>query len=327
MPPSTTSSSQPTDTRTSTELRTALFANRRTNTRTQKQSTQEDMVLSASSDLTSSLRRTHNLLTTELSRSRFAHETLETSNAQLRELNERYTSLDDLLSKSRSLLGTLVRSQKSDTWYLQTTLYILGATIAWLVFRKLLYGPMWWFVYLPFRLWYGMSWWVMSSIWGLAVSSKGRNGTDVTNAGFGLGSASASALVRASLPSMGGAAARLVRRGDDSDATPMSEMVSKMVEASKAMQDATASVTQEAEAQITSDDAQPQEIGNDQAQQQEQEQNGAPPHQRQNEPQAANIHRGDGAVLQERGDVPRNPKKRMMEVPMEPPQMQRRDEL
>jgi len=328
--PSSTTTQQPTDTRTSAELRAALFAKRRPNSRNQKQSTQEEMVLSASSDLTSSLRRTHNLLTNELSRSRFAHETLETSNAQLKELNERYTSLDDLLSKSRSLLGTLVRSQKSDTWYLQTTLYILAATIAWLVFRKLLYGPMWWFVYLPFKLWYGMSWWVMSSIWGLAVSQKGKNVTELTGRTHGVTALSASASVRASIPSMGNADPGLARRNHDSDdavisgrvvmrgeETPMSDMVSKMVEASKAMQDATASVTQEAGAEITAGDAQPQDI---EIHAQREGRDQAPP---QAQPEA-NIRRGDGQVLQERGDVPKNPKKRMME---DPPPMERRDEL
>jgi len=198
-------------------------------------------------------------------------------------------------------------------------LYILAATIAWLVFRKLFYGPLWWFVYLPFKLWYGMSWWVMSSVWGLAVSSKARNGTSVvgvTSAGFGVGSASAS--VRASMASRGGGgeAVTLARRGNNGDETPMSDVVSKMVEASRAMQDATASVTQEAEPERTSDDAQP--LGN---QAQQQGQNGP---QRQAQ---ANVQRGDGAVLQERKDVPRNPKKRMMEVPMEPPEMERRNEL
>lgn len=308
-----TETSQPTDTRTSSELRTALFANRRPNSRNTKQSTQEDMILSATSDLTSSLRRTHALLTSELSRSRFAHETLEVSNAQLAELNSRYTSLDDLLSKSRSLLGTLVRSQKSDTWYLQTTLYILAATIAWLVFRKLLYGPMWWFVYLPFKLWYSMSWWVMSSIWGLATTQKAKNGT------MGVTSQPIS-LSQHPMPSMSGAAASLARRENhetrhrDAD-TPMSDMIAKMVEASKAM----SSATQEAGAEVTPADAQAQQPGNDA---QLRDQHNAPA-----QPEAANIRRGDGQVLQERGDIPRNPKKRVMEVPPGEMNMEQRDEL
>lgn len=46
-----------------------------------------------------------------------------------------------MLKKSRDLLGTLLRSQKSDTWYLETAFYILLATLAWLLFRRILYGP------------------------------------------------------------------------------------------------------------------------------------------------------------------------------------------
>lgn len=64
----------------------------------------------------------------------------------------RYSGLDDLLARSKGLLGTLLRSQKSDTWYLETACWLLAGTIAWLVFRRLLYGPLWWFVWFPLRL-------------------------------------------------------------------------------------------------------------------------------------------------------------------------------
>lgn len=57
-----------------------------------------------------------------------------------------------MLSSSKQLVATLVRSRKSDTWYLQTSLYMLFVTLAWLVFRRWLYGPVWWIVWLPLRL-------------------------------------------------------------------------------------------------------------------------------------------------------------------------------
>jgi protein transport protein SEC20 len=60
-----------------------------------------------------------------------------------------------LLNNSKNLLGTLLRSQKSDTWYLETAFYILSATIAWLVFRRLIYGPAWWLVWFPLKLFVG----------------------------------------------------------------------------------------------------------------------------------------------------------------------------
>ncbi|KJZ72589.1 hypothetical protein HIM_07948 [Hirsutella minnesotensis 3608] len=76
--------------------------------------------------------------------------------AVAKRLNESYTSLDSMLASSRDLLGTLLRSQKSDTWYLQTALYMLAVTGAWLLFRRILYGPMWWLVWLPLRLLFGV---------------------------------------------------------------------------------------------------------------------------------------------------------------------------
>lgn len=76
----------------------------------------------------------------------------EQSTAAISSLSESYNSLDTLLASSRSLANSLLRSQKSDTWYLETAFYILIGTITWLVFRRILYGPLWWLVWLPFKL-------------------------------------------------------------------------------------------------------------------------------------------------------------------------------
>ncbi|OAA82444.1 Sec20 domain protein [Akanthomyces lecanii RCEF 1005] len=119
--------------------------------------TEEDQqTVGASSNVTASLRRTHDLIASELGRSEFAHETLTESSAALRQLDDSYGSLDSMLGKSRELLGTLLRSQKSDTWYLQTAFYMLAVTGAWLVFRRLLYGPIWWLVLFPLRILFGV---------------------------------------------------------------------------------------------------------------------------------------------------------------------------
>ncbi|RYP21822.1 hypothetical protein DL765_002047 [Monosporascus sp. GIB2] len=112
----------------------------------------EDRIVGASHDVTLSLRQTHDLMASELSRSEFAHRTLKESTKALAELSESYSNLDTLLSTSRDLLGTLFRSQKTDTWYLETSFYLLLCTIAWLIFRRWLYGPMWWLVWLPLKL-------------------------------------------------------------------------------------------------------------------------------------------------------------------------------
>ncbi|KGO37251.1 Sec20 [Penicillium expansum] len=114
--------------------------------------TQDDLVLNASNDVTSALRRTHQLMQAELSRSQFAQSTLEQSTAAISSLSESYSGLDTLLSSSRSLANSLLRSQKSDTWYLETAFYVLLGTIGWLLFRRVFYGPLWWLVWLPMKL-------------------------------------------------------------------------------------------------------------------------------------------------------------------------------
>ncbi|KAL7946355.1 hypothetical protein V8C42DRAFT_320350 [Trichoderma barbatum] len=119
-------------------------------------SEEDRQTVGASSNVTNALRRTHALIAAELTKSEFAKQTLTESSAALRKLDESYTSLDGMLASSRDLLGTLLKSQKSDTWYLQTALYMLMVTAAWLVFRRLLYGPMWWLVWLPLRIMFGV---------------------------------------------------------------------------------------------------------------------------------------------------------------------------
>ncbi|KAH7364560.1 protein transport membrane glycoprotein-like protein Sec20 [Rhexocercosporidium sp. MPI-PUGE-AT-0058] len=112
----------------------------------------DEKTVNASSDVTIALRRTHDMMASELARSKFAHETLNESTAALAQLSETYSTLDTLLSSSKNLLGTLLRSQKSDTWYLETAFYILLTTIVWLVWRRLLYGPTWWLVWFPMKM-------------------------------------------------------------------------------------------------------------------------------------------------------------------------------
>ncbi|KAI9758802.1 MAG: hypothetical protein M4579_002816 [Chaenotheca gracillima] len=138
---------------------------------------QDELVANASSDVTAALRRTHQLMSSELSRSQFAQDTLDQSTAALQSLTTHYTNLDTLLSSSRNLLGTLLTSQKSDTWYLESAFYILLCTIAWLVFRRFLYGPLWWFVYLPLKLLFGLGSSITAAVFGASGTSQGLAGT------------------------------------------------------------------------------------------------------------------------------------------------------
>ena len=80
---------------------------------------------------------------------------LDQSKAAIASLTDSYNDLDTLLSSSRTLVSTLIHSQKSDTWYLESAFYILASTILWLIFRRLLYGPLWWFLWFPVKLFFG----------------------------------------------------------------------------------------------------------------------------------------------------------------------------
>jgi Sec20 len=138
--------------------------------------TQEDIARNSSEDVTRALRRTHALMQSNLSQSQFAQQTLDESQTALQGLGESYGGTADLLKLSKGLAGLLVRSNKSDTWYLQMAFYMLGITIAWLFFRRILYGPLWWLVLQPLRLLWKMTF--------LALGGMGLGRTEVVSAGF-----------------------------------------------------------------------------------------------------------------------------------------------
>ncbi|KAI9728800.1 MAG: hypothetical protein M1834_007186 [Cirrosporium novae-zelandiae] len=142
----------PTPTDPSDPHKNDLFYRRRATAGKDQARTEDEVLVGASSDVTAALRRTHDLMVSELGRSRFANETLEAQQAALSTLGTSYNSVSDLLSRSKSLISTLVTSQKSDTWYLETAIAILLGTIAWLVWRRLLYGPTTLLIIWPLKL-------------------------------------------------------------------------------------------------------------------------------------------------------------------------------
>ncbi len=274
-----------------------LFAGR-SRKQQQKQLSRDEQILGASTDVTASLRRTYNLLSTELSRSRFAQETFDQSTAALAELGEHYTNLDSILTNSRNLLGTLLRSQKSDTWYLETAFYILCTVLVWLIFRRLLYGP---FIKLPLFLWslasFAFRWLILKPFWlfltatgiittrpapvgGLKVTQNTSRPPLIVHRSATGGPPSLAMSEREAIQSgagvpagMGGAGAKRGKAGTLAGAE--SEKIAKMAEDSEKQR------------------------------------------------------RGDGTILQDRGDIPKNPKKKAFEADVEDEKhrVRKRDEL
>ena len=256
-----------------------LFAGRRALAQKSKL-TKEELEVDAASTVTASLRRTHDLLSTELSRSRFAQETFDQSTAALEELGEHYSNLDTILSNSRNLLGTLLRSQKSDTWYLETAFYILIATLVWLIFRRILLGPfirlplflLRWFVWKPFLL--------FLSVTGILTADPAAAGaTDVAGPRTPLivkNSAKGSATPIGSMGDQQRRGVPVGAGGAGAKMQPAPEMVEKI-------------------GKMAEESAKGNQAGGEKEAE----------------------RRADGTVLEERGEVKRNPKKKMFEADVE----------
>lgn len=291
------------------ETRDLLFANagRRARTPQQKQLSKEELEANASTDVTAALRRTHNLLSTELSRSRFAQETFNESTAALADLGEHYTNLDTILSTSRNLLGTLLSSQKSDTWYLETAFYILLATLGWLFFRRILFGP---FVKLPLFLYKATIFLANWVIWRPIFFLLSISGVITTTpVGTSAARSSARPLTSKSRPPL------IVHNSADRNAFPTLSMSN--LDKDRAMPVGAGGAGAKTGKNGVYDNSMSEQIAQMHEQSSQQGQNAEP------------AKRADGTVLQERGDVPRNPKKKMFEADVEDAKQEARgrDEL
>ncbi|KAK4897747.1 Protein transport protein sec20 [Elasticomyces elasticus] len=288
-----------------------LFANRSNLKQKYKPLSKDEALVATSTDVTSALRRTHALLSTELSRSRFAQETFDQSTAALADLGEKYSSLDDILSTSRNLLGTLVSSQKSDTWYLETAFYLLLATLAWLFFRRILFGP---FVRLPLFLYhcvvFAFRWSVLKPLWGLALLT----GVVTTSP-----AASNTALAYShGLPSTATRAPLIVhnsaKSGPPKIAMADRERIEKQGGIPAGAGGAGAKIGKDGEAGKSAREAEKrmsERIGemHERSERAAREAAGGSG----GDAEEGVQRRGDGTVLEERGDRPRNPKKKVFE--------------
>jgi protein transport protein SEC20 len=248
-----------------------------------------EIVAQASSDVTAALRRTQQLMQQELSRSRFVQETLDQSTAALADLGEKYTDLNTLLSNSKNLVSTLLKSTKSDTWYLETTFYILLTTIIWLIFRRWLYGPLTWFLIWPLKLTFR----IIYGFFGLATASTAaKSSTSLPSTSLIVQPSATGGIPRHNInPNqqqlyvrVGGGGRGYMHNSDPSPPGSYSQHVGKMAENQQ----------QQAE----------EVLDHPQFRQQTQQEDDGP------------VRRGDGTILQE-SDKPRNPKKKMWEENVE----------
>ncbi|KAF2204471.1 Sec20-domain-containing protein [Delitschia confertaspora ATCC 74209] len=297
--------------RSSTSTPTSFRASKATQA---SQLTADEVIANASSDVTAALRRTHQLMQSELSRSRFAQQTLENSTKALEELGEKYTDLGSLLQNSRNLVGTLLKSQKSDTWYLETAFYILCTTIIWLIFRRWLYGPLTWFIWSPLILLYKLTFGIFAAS---GLSGKAQ-GTSVSVSQ----STSTSLIVKPS--ATGGIPKRPLGKTDQLPYIKVGGGGRGWGHDPSPPGSVSRQVGQMAEKQQSQSQQQGEQRSKD-VREQAQTQSQAPAQQNadagsaegQDSSEGHPVRRGDGTILQERGDRPSNPKKRMWEEGVE----------
>jgi protein transport protein SEC20 len=246
----------------------------------------------------------------ELSRSRFAQETLEQSTAALADLGEKYSDLNTLLANSRTLVTTLLKSTKSDTWYLETTFYILITTIIWLVFRRWLYGPLTWFLIWPLKILFR----IVFGIFGLSGAATAAKSSSLAP------SESTSLITKPS------ATGSIPRYSVDPNAPPPQNYI-RVGGGGRGYHHGNPSPPQSLSQEVGKMAEQAQQSGQQQAQQAEQQED-VHPQLRQNRQQPDDegpVIRGDGTVLKE-SDKPRNPKKKMWEEDVEREKFEARQE-
>jgi protein transport protein SEC20 len=149
----------------------------------EEKQTEDDLLLNASSDVLGALRQTHALMASEVERSHFAAEILANSSRELEQLGDSYTDIDSMLKISKGLVTQLMKSNKSDTWYLLSARTFLLVVAAWLVWRRLLWGPTWWLLWLPLKVLYMTMMVIVSP---LGVGRSVEVGEPVVGSGTGL---------------------------------------------------------------------------------------------------------------------------------------------
>lgn len=98
-------------------------------------------VLSASSDVTSELRKTHALMSEELSKSALSQELLAQSSSTLTALGEEYTAFGAILNGSKRLLKELENADRTDQLWIWGSFGFFCVVVAWILYRRILSRP------------------------------------------------------------------------------------------------------------------------------------------------------------------------------------------
>lgn len=109
--------------------------------RTRRDDRASTQVLQASADVTAELRKTHALMSEELSKSALSQELLEESSATLARLGEEYGTFGTLLNGSKRLIKELEMADRIDQLWIWGSFGFFCLVVAFILYRRILSRP------------------------------------------------------------------------------------------------------------------------------------------------------------------------------------------
>lgn len=98
--------------------------------------------VSKSEDITTTLRRVHQMAQGEVLKAELNIEELDSSTKALKDLENKYSAVDVLLNGSRRLVQVLEEADKGDRRRIRLSLGFLAAVLGWIVYRRVLKLPL-----------------------------------------------------------------------------------------------------------------------------------------------------------------------------------------
>lgn len=124
-----------------TRLGTVAETQPTSTSRTRRDENSSNAVLQASSDVTAELRRTHALMSEELSKSALSRELLAESSTTLAKLGQEYSTFGIVLNGSKRLLKELERADRADQVWIGGSFIFFILVSAYVVYKRVLARP------------------------------------------------------------------------------------------------------------------------------------------------------------------------------------------
>ncbi|ODQ66323.1 Sec20-domain-containing protein [Nadsonia fulvescens var. elongata DSM 6958] len=115
-------------------------------------SNKEELILNKSKDITTVLKRMHQLAEIESLKSELTISEIKEQSQSLHNLDVKYSSFDVILKSSNYLVKQIEQADKQDKYYIYASLSFLALTVCWVIWRRVLKGPVYLLLWTFFKL-------------------------------------------------------------------------------------------------------------------------------------------------------------------------------